>query len=353
MKKNLRYQLLIGAILSCFLLGFSCGKSVEPVEPTDFQFYIANVYPSSELFTFHPTTNKIDSISIPWFPERGITASADGKLLYIAQGTSVAVVETDSFSLVTELVYWHEYPVVVSPDNQFIALTGDTLFILRTSDYSLVFSEAIQTAHGRFSSDSKSFYCSSQISPDSFHLVHKVDLSDNLFSVTRKAFPGRVIVHVVPSVDDSKWFLYSNVALWTSAFDVYDVIRDSIIFTHILVPGSGSIATTPDGRYVFYTSPGNTATNPPPDFSFTIFDVNANDIDTVIKDPDFFSDSTWFGAPTSMSVSADGKWLGILGGQMSNVAFYLYDIDNRKLTYRKAPRPKIYEFTGITTQLIK
>lgn len=352
MKKNLKYQLLLGAILSCFLLGFSCGKSVKPVEPPDYRFYLANVIPS-ELFIFHPMTEKLDSVSIPWLLYPGITASADGKLLYIAQGTSVAVVETDSFSLVTELAYPHEYPVVVSPDDRFIALTGDTLFILRTSDYSLVFSDPIQTAHGRFSTDSKSFYCSSRISQDSSNLVYKVDLSDNLFSVTRKGFPGRGIVHVFPSVDESKWFLYSNVATWTSTFDVYDVAADSIIFTHVLVPGKGSIAATPDGKYVFYTSPGNTATNPPPDYSFTIFDVNANKIDTVIKDIDFFSDSTWFGAPTSMSVSADGKWLGILGGQMSNVAFYLYDIENKKLTYRKAPRPKIYEFTGITTQQIK
>lgn len=349
MKINHRYQLLFTAILSCFLMGFSCGKSVKPVEPTDYRFYLVNLIPS-ELFIFHPTTKKLDSVSIPWFPYPGITSSADGKLLYIAQGTSVAVVETDSFSLVTELAYPQEYPVVVSPDDRFIALTGDFLFILRTSDYSLVFADTIQSINGRFSSDSKSFFCASRISPDSSNLVYKVDLSDNLFSVTRKAFPGRGIVHVVPSVDNSKWFLYSNVALWTSAFDVYDVIRDSIIFTHILVPGSGSIATTPDGRYAFYTSPGNTGTTPPPDYSFTIFDVSANKIDTIIKEPEFFSDSTWFGPPTIMTVSPDSRWLGILGGRMINVAFYIYDIDKKKLIYRKGPSLRFHEIINITVQ---
>ena len=337
------------ALASCaVVIVITCDKPFEPVEPKDYPFYTANLNPTSQLFVFHPISNKVDSVEIPGYAYPGLTVSADGKLLYIAQGTSVVVVETDSFNYVTELMYPQEYPVEVSPDNRLIALTGDDLYVLRTSDYSLVFSDTSETIYGNFSSDSRDFYCSSRISQDSAYLVYNVDLSDSLFPITRKSFAGRSVVHVVPSIDETKWFLYSNVALWTSAFEVYDAINDTIIFTDILVPGSGSIAMTPDGRYVFYTSPGGTGTDPPPDNSFTIFDVGANQIDTIIKDRDFFSDSGWVRPPSIVSVSPDGKWLGMLGGQGIYGSFYLYDIEKKKLVYRKVSGTRLYEFVSLS-----
>jgi DNA-binding beta-propeller fold protein YncE len=348
---NLGRAIAVILLILVLVLAITCSKPFEPQPPRDYPFYIANIYPSSELFIFHPATNKLDSVSIPWYPYPGITVSADGKLLYIAQGTSVAVLETDSFSLVTELMYPQDYPVVVSPDNKLIAITGDdSLVILRTSDYTVFFSDTSEAAHGVFSDDSRSFYCSSRISQDSSYLVFKVDLSDTLFPVTRKGFVGRSVVHILPSPDESKLFLYSVVASWVSAFEVYDVANDSIIFSHLLSPGAGSIAMTPDGNYVFYTWPGRTATDPPADFSFFIFDVAANDIDTIIKDPEFFSDSTWFGYPKLVSTSPDGKWLGIVGGQHINISFYTFDIVRKELKYRRGPGGSLLELSNLTVQ---
>lgn len=357
MNKNLKYRLLFVAIVSCFLLGLSCDKSVEPVEPTDYPFYISATNPN-QIFTFHPQTKKLDSIPVAW--NAAITVSADGKLLYVALGTSVLVVDADSFSEIQELFYSHIGPVIVSPDNQYLALTGLELHILRTSDFSLAFRDTTQLIYSRgsFSSDSKNFYCASTVSQDSNYVVFKTDLSDSLIPVTRKGFLDGSVVEVIPSVDETKWFLYLRVGLWTSAFEVYDLIQDSIIFRDILVPGVGSMATTPNGKYVFYTSPGRSATDPPPDYSFKIFDVATNKISAVISDTNFFCISTTYGmecvAPKLLAVSPDSRWLGILGGASFMLpVFYLYDVHGGELVYRQAAMPLDHRFKNISVQRIK
>ncbi len=357
--KNLNFILvkrLATAVASCaivLLIGCDNDKPTGSVKPKEYPFYISNTYPR-ELQIFHPTTHKIDSISIPWDPYPGVTVSADGQRLYIAQGNSVVVVDADSLTLVTELFYLPEQPVIVSPDNRLIAITGNDLSILRTVDYSLVFSDSAVTGNGSFTSDSKNFYYSSRTSMDTGYFMNKVNLSDSLFPVTRKAIPGNGVGQVVPSVDETKWFLYRSVALWTYAFEVYDVINDSIIFREILAPGAGSIAISPDGKFAFYTNPGSNAiVLPQPDYSFTIFDIYTNSIDTVIKAPEYFSDTGWGGPPNLLSVSPDGKTLGILGGNLANIAFYVFDIERKELIFRSIPDSQVSAFINISVQSMK
>ena len=334
MKKNLRYQLLFTAILSCFLMGFSCGKPTEPVEPKDYPFYITDAT-SDQLFILHPTTQKLDSISLPW--EASVTVSADGRLFYVTLGTSVLVINKKSFSVITELLYPHG-AVSISPDNQYLALTGNDLYILRTSDYSLIFSDTSQFLYwrGHFASDSKAFYCVAQSSPDSSTSVFKVDLSDTSNKIIKKTFDSRNVLQVIPSVDKSKWFLYLHVGLWTYSFEVYDVTCDSIIFSDILIPGGGTMASSPNGKYVFYTNPGRTATDPPSDLSLRVFDVEANSIDVIVADTNFFCFGGGCAPPKYLAVTPDSRWLGILGGDLFQIpVFYLYDIHKRELILRE------------------
>jgi hypothetical protein len=246
------------------------------------------------------------------------------------------VVDTDSFSLITELPYKPRLWPAVSPNNEYLAITGDDLHILRTSDYSLLFSDTDITDFGKFSSDSRDFYCAAGWSSVSSGLVYKVDLSDGSFPVERHPFDDGGVVHVVPSIDETKWFLYLNVpSIWTCAFQVYDVAMDTVIFREVLVPGAGDVAITPDGHTAFYTNPGRSITDPIAPPGFTIFDVDANMIDTVVEDIEFFTGSTWMASPNQIVVTPDGRWLVILGGSLAQFVLYLFDIEKGELVFRE------------------
>ena len=351
LKKNLRYQLLLGAILSCFLMGFSCDKPVEPVEPKDYPVYITDVN-RSVLFTYYPKTLQIDSVAIPWRAEEGITVSADGSRLYLATNSNVTVIDSKSHSLIAELPYRPHTPVAVSPDNQLVAITGDDLTILRTSDYSVVFSDTDKTENGCFSADGKRFYCAAGWSTNTVGVVYKVDLSDSLFAVDRLPIADGGVIHVVPSFDETKLFLYLNVP-GTYAFEVYDVMLDSIIFREFLVPGAGEIAVMLDGRYVVYTNPGVSGTGPPSTGTFKIFDVVANEILAEVSAYDYVDSLPALIPPYTMAVSPEGRWLVLLGGiQLAQQAIYLYDFERQELVDYKYLGRNIV-LTNPTVQIIK
>ena len=356
-------RISLTALAVLFAGQFACddkGTEPKPPEPVDYPVYFSEPGFTPQLFVFHPETRQVDSVDIPWETRNGVTVSADGKLLYLAQTFSVLVVDTDSLSSITdslsfiaELPYDSDDPVAVSPDNQLVAITGDDLTILRTSDYSVLFSDTDRTLNGQFSTDSKSFYCAAGWSSQTPGLVYKVDLSDSLFPVTRRLFADGGVTHVIPSLDDSKWFLSLRVRTWTSAFEVYDVATDSIIFREILVPGSGQIAITPDGKRIFYNNPGRSGTDPPAPPGFTIFDVEANKVDRLVEDLDFFSGSTWVAHPNAMAVTPDGRWLSILGGSLALRVLYLYDINSGQLVFREPWGGNSHAFRNISIQSAK
>jgi hypothetical protein len=260
--------LLGGVVALCSLvwLGWSgCDKRPTRPEPPprDYPVYIGDLA-GPRLFTYYPRTRRVDSATIPWEANWGITASADGGRLYLATDSNVVVIDPDTRAVLTELPYQRSRSVVVSPDNHLVAITGNDLFVLRTSDYSVLFSDTDMTEYGHFSSDSRTFYCAAGWSTSTPGFVYKVDIANGQFPVERLPIADGGVVHVVPSLDETKLFLYLNIpGLWHWAFEVYDVAADSIIFRDILIPGGGEIAMTHDGRYVFYTNPGVRATDPP------------------------------------------------------------------------------------------
>ena len=158
------------------------------------------------------------------------------------------------------------------------------------------------------------------------------------------------VVHVVPSEDNTRLFLYLNYGHPTWSFEVYEPYLDSIIFQDFLIPGAGQIAITPDGRYVFYSSPGRTGTDPLPMQFLIFYDVQSNEIDTVFDDPSQFCETTWCAFPNSMAVSPDSRWLGILGGQMSLGVLYLYDILGMKFVLVEPWGASGHVFNNISTQ---
>jgi DNA-binding beta-propeller fold protein YncE len=325
--------LLIGGLVCLWLAGCDDDNPTKPkpAEPKDYPVYFADSY-DSLLFTYYPISRKIDTAHIPWLAEQGITASADGKRLYLATNNNVVVINAFSHELITELPYKPERPVAVSRDNKLVAITGKDLHILCTSNYSEIFSDTDYTYNGCFSNDSKTFYCGAGWSTDTVGVVYKVNLSDNLHPVERRPMADGGVLQVVPSHDETRLYLYLGLNMWTSAFEVYDIAADSVVYSEILVPGAGQITLTPDGQYAVYTDPAATATDPQPPGTFTIYDCTADTVYRVVPTADYADSLCALCTPCTLTVTPDGRWLVLIAGsQMSQHALFQYDMENEEL----------------------
>lgn len=324
----------------------------DPEPPKDYITYFCNVGEPFQLFQYHAVTRQVDSTPISWSPVYGITVSADGTRLYGVEPDRIVVAEINSLSIVAELPYSPRRPVVVSPNGEYIAILGDSLCILLTSDYSVCFNRTGSFGGGAFSADSRSFYVPADWDAVSRGQVCKLDLSDSTIPITHYAFEDGGVVQVIPSNDETKLFLYMTVGMWTGAYEVYDVVEDSVTFREFLVPGAGRVATTPDGKFVFYNNPGANGVGPlewPP--RFTVFDIGSTDIHRVVSDSTFFADSGWVAHPNSMAVTPDNRWLVMLGGSLALRVLYLYDIQAGQLVHREAWGGSGHAFTGVTVQM--
>jgi len=301
--------LLVAAIGLCLYFA-GCGgkKPVEPEEPKDYVVYFRDGSVNGSYYSYHPATGQLDTFMIPAHALWQLEISADGKRLYAHGEQSIGVVDIQTLELLEELPYVGM--IAFSPDNQLVAIQGDSLHILSTADYSVFFEDTISVWGGCFSCDSKKLYCCGR--SDSEPVVYIVDLGAGP-SITSKPFSdASLMVKVMPSHDESKWFLfrrsgYPNITF----FDVYDVQADSIIFRDWLIPTSSSMALTPDGRYVFYTVPDTPSDGDPeaPSF-FTVFDVEKNRIRMLISTVGFIDGFNPIYMPVGgLAMTPDGQWL--------------------------------------------
>ena len=109
--------------------GIGCldSPSSSPVHYREYCFYFCDFVGTPQLFTLHPSTMQIDSVNISWFPDEGITASANGKILYLASEDKLVVIDAKSQTLIAELPYNPDGLVGVSPNNQLVAVADDAL----------------------------------------------------------------------------------------------------------------------------------------------------------------------------------------------------------------------------------
>ncbi len=306
-KKNLnsiivKFTVLAMAFVAVFFLITCDGdKPTGTVETKEYIFYFNDGGYFDRYYRYFSESQNVDSISIPYDSRRGMAVSPDGKRLYLANTFNCAVVNTGSLQLISQVNIESSGGVAVSPNNKNLALFGDDLRILNTSDYSIKFQDTTNTPFGGlFSRNSRNLYCAAGLG------VIKVDLANSPFSVTTKAF-ANLVSKLVISEDETKWFLYQKLPqLYTFAFRVYDVLSDSIIFQEILTPGAGDIAMSPDGKFVFYTNPGTLQFGPPPAGHITVFDIEKNEICTRINTPSLVFDSLFI---QHIAISPDGRKL--------------------------------------------
>lgn len=329
--------ILMMAAVTTYMLFSSCDrKPNEPVEPveelTDYKVWFTNLggpNPSGHehvLYCYHPTTRELDSFYVPWGVWT-LSVSADGQRLY--PGGDI-VVDANSLQLVAETPY--DVVVAVSPNNEYVAVCTDSLLVLRTSDYSVVFHDSLRAfmTHTWFSTNSDTLYTVYTASRQNAEVM-KVTFTDNTGEVVERkpVDPLATGCQIIPTPDGSKWLVYGNVGpYWTYIFKVYDFAVDSIIFSEIQRPGGGKMAMTPDGRYAFYGNPGTISPPlPPPDTSFTVFDIEANAIDRIVP---IQRRINGIEAPYpyfigQMVVTPDGRWLVMLSGVFPN-QLIVYDL---------------------------
>lgn len=346
-RRGLQSAALAAAMGWAVLCGGCREKPVEPKpEPSDNKMYFSSETAGfPKLFALNTTTLAIDSVDIPWGSLGGVTVSARGDRLYVNDGSKVHVINASTMSLIAELPYPSLSPVAISPDNRLVAITGQDLTILRTSDYSVVFFDTNISYNGVFSSDSKTFFCATRASSQSDRIVYSLNLSRRPYRVIQKGFSGSV-AHVVPSRDNTKWFIYVSTGIFSSAFEAYDVATDSVVFRKPITPGrGGQIAMTQDDRYVFYSNPEGGLNGPPAPWGFSVYDVRANTAREII-DTAFFSgyysgDSLlWVSVPTYLAVTPDGRWLVMMSGLFTAQVVYLWDIPAGQPVFRWMGYPR-------------
>ena len=309
----------LGLGLGLWLTGCGDKPSQPPKpEPEDYVFYLSDGFysgPDCKYFRYRSYSKLVDTVYIPYGSLGGFAVSPDGSLLYLCDRTLTRVVNTDSLQLLAELPPGH---ISVSPDNQYMAIAGaDSIVILRTEDYSAVYSDTFNLLNGRFSNNSEIYYGNGQ------HHLLTVKLTDPVQTID-KGMSGGGVYRFVPSPDDSQLYLYVMQSVYDFLFAVVDVATDSILFQTPITPGYGDIEITPDGKYVFYTSPGHVQIGPDPSPYLTVYSTEDNEIQSQISIVDFC-------LPRNLAVSPDGRKL-VAAGATGEQYFFVLDIPTLTIT---------------------
>ncbi len=337
--------------LSLIVIGCSDDKALAPVEQKDYPVYFCAAGAGNWYFEYHPSTNRADSFYVPFQVSFGIDVSADGTRLFIGGANSIAVADLDSKTIVEELPYKGD--VIVSPDNRWLAVTGQDVYILRASDYSIIFHDTTKTGWGgAFAPYSDRFYCPAYDSNGFQDLVLTIDFQNEPV-LARTAIPGGGVWNAIPSPDESYWYLYLANGFCISRFQKYSPVFGRVIQEEKLLPGSGEIDISPDGRFVFYSAPGPTFIPAlyrcdPPKPAFYVYDARYNrkieiPTDSIIEEPvpeDMFV--------KEMEITPDGKWLVAIDARWASA---VAAVDLATLTVSKCLRLKgARSFYSLTCQ---
>ncbi len=305
-------------------VGCSSDPPNKPVVEQEHPFYF--VSDDNAYYRFHPLSEQVDTVTLPYKVMQNITVSADGKRLYIPNSNSTVVVSKDSFQFITELPYPTRGGVAVSPDGKLVAIQGTDLKILSTSDYSVVYSDTVGASKGIFSANSKSFYGLGG------GVVFRLDPYTGVKSF-KESFAPYVIWTAVPSNDESKLMLSENAFICTGHFLVYDVVKDSMIFDYPVSPGPNRIVVAPDGRYAFVTIPAQMQQDcyPPPSL-FLMYDIGNNVIHKEVSIEGLFGDSVCrYCIVDAMAISPDSKTLVLCPWQGWG-DFLIFDLPTETIT---------------------
>jgi WD40 repeat protein len=328
---------MLGLLLLLLVSGLCLVTCEEaPFEPVggspvlkDYSVYFWDGDSERKFYEFHPMTDVLDSFYLPEiFPWYGFQVSADGKYFYVQQSTSFAVVKIETRETIVDLPYTAANGVAVSADNQWIALQGGGLRILRVGDFSVAYEDTtLGIFGGEFSADSKKLYL---IGGGSDSTIVVVDV-ENGFEKTMIAYPsGPSIVDFATSPDAGTMYIIRGGGIYYRTFEALDVATDSAIFHSYLVPGVGDMVVSTSGKYVFITEAGSIQEADGPLY-FTIYDSERNRISSLIPtsgiddgvNPQYMSLG-------ELALTPDGKWL-IVGESIGGPSFIKFNTQTMEI----------------------
>ncbi|MGH8014722.1 MAG: hypothetical protein ACREBV_00845 [Candidatus Zixiibacteriota bacterium] len=308
-----------------------CDKPLEPVGASkEYKAYFWDAIrnDSNWYYSYSPSTNALDSVFLPF--EYWPVASADGKRLFISNpaNSNVAVIETDSFTIIDQLPY--DLVLAASPDNRFLLSweTGNKLFIIRNSDYVLVYQDSNFVA-GQFSKNSQRLYA---LTSDRQKVI-RFEINDSVHSSAQYDVPFGIVTDYATSFDESRIFYYLQTAPDIHYFAVYSITLDSIVFAEEQIPGFGRIAISPDSRFAFYTNPGQALSfNLGPGW-ISVFDICGNELLTRITSKGVLASPYENGLPINeVSVTPDNNWLVALPLNFGQGAVFTVSLRKLEIT---------------------
>jgi len=337
----IRKVLLVFAVMLLVMCLAGCKGNPSKPEPDDKQ-YLVYFYRNCDyedgycnespiLLAYNPYTDVLDTFPLPVAPSGDLGIAPDGSVLYMPTESAVAVVDAKTQAVVTELPYPEVHYVAVSGDGSMIALMSDSLTILKTSDYSLVYRDTVEVGLGSFSDDCGRFYYAGR---EDIYMAACIVTLDSSLEKTCRLITGSTHAEYVwqfePSKDETKWFNYSEIGFERWVFGVIDLSLDTSIFVHLLIPGLGEFEVTPDERYIFYTNPGGMIGSLPPPFQIYVYDVMENRLADSIGTLRVENDSVIeYLTGGDIAITPDGKWLVALtryGGR----AIIVVDVTTRE-----------------------
>ncbi|MFH1372781.1 MAG: hypothetical protein ABII79_03190 [bacterium] len=341
-----RAPAFLAAVLAGLVLYLSAcngDKPTGPPQPKDYVVYFDDSGNPGWIYAYHVGSDLLDSFQVAVGSLRGLTVSADGKKLYLALQDSCFMLEIGNPQNLTKLPYDAGGGIAVSPDNRLVAIQGNDLYVLSTSDYSVVFHDTDQTYWGTFSYDSRTFYGSRYRD-----YVYRVEVKGSKPPV-RRQFTDFVFTWVRPSPNEHYWYIYAGWGLCHMAVQLFDVGADSVVFSYHFEPGNGQLELTPDGQRLFFTYPDMTISYCwPPSTSLSVLNTGSRAVEHV----NIIVDSLYGTQPSLLylshiEITPDGRFL--VGIDRDIAMLVLVDVETLQvIRHRRIGDPK--EPSGFTCQ---
>lgn len=304
--------------VSALLIAVSCEDSpTDPGSSSEYVVYfnagtMGKYYPR-----WHPSTGLVDSVVFPAGSGSAMAISPGGSPIFLGNFTYLAVVSADSLELITRLPYNTNYQgIAISSDRRYVAVAGDSgLYILSGANYAELYHYPGTFFYATFSRDGSTIYC---ISDDSANGVCRTSITSRGFQSEILPKPDSGFLYrLIVSPDQATWYLMLKLGTYTSRLVVYDVEADSIKYSEDLVPGSGDLAMSPNGRYVFFSNPGTILNPPPQNTRLSVFDVRENQVIKTFALEDYVDEDPPHAIVIGpLAVTPDGEYLVCLSGPL-------------------------------------
>ena len=311
------------------LLLSSCGDDNITGSSGDrsFTVYLMEYTSENTVYGYNTGTSEVDSFYFPYSTRTNpFVVSPDGELFYLSNGSHIVIIDAESKTAIDSFPCDIDGEVkAISPNGRYIAMVDDEVGIINLDTRSIIYrKDCGQSYSAVFTGDSKAFYYIGEGSGDDGPLTRVS--TENPSDITWYNFSDGGIYYMVPSKDDSLWyvFLFVGYPLDYSYFRVYDPINDSTLFDTLFAPLGGQIEVSSDDKNVFFTAPGTVFSETPAPYKVMVYNRRKNSTVEPISTREIGEDERSINAG-ALYVTPDNQYL-LIGSSLTVSAVGVYDI---------------------------